>query len=290
MMARSPLPQTGGALIQLLVLPALAACGPAATPCPACDPAQVTVVHTREVKVVETVVVTVQVPVTEIVHVEIPVTVTPTPTPRHTPTPSLTPTITPTPTETPTPTPSRTPTVTPAPTETPNLALTATAQAMGVLAGTKTDGFYLVGVDIAPGKWESTGSGAGCYWARYGDQQQLLDNHFGLAGGTVNVRPTDYEIEFNGCGRWIWVENRAPVLDDDATAPKGDGFYTVGIEIAPGRWRSTGQQTNCYWSRLDGNQRILDNHFGLAGGTVLVRPTDYEVFFSDCGMWEYLGQ
>lgn len=36
-------------------------------------------------------------------------------------------------------------------------------------------------------------------------------------------------------------------------------------------------------------QNILDNHYGMAGGTVTIWASDYEVEFNDCGMWEYLG-
>jgi seryl-tRNA synthetase len=74
------------------------------------------------------------------------------------------------------------------------------------------------------------------------------------------------------------------------TESKGDGFYTVGDEIAAGRWRSTGTGDGCYWARYDSNQDILDNHFGNAGGSMTIRSSDYEVEFDDCGTWEYLGQ
>ena len=77
--------------------------------------------------------------------------------------------------------------------------------------------------------------------------------------------------------------------DELLTAPKGSGFYTVGDEIAPGKWRSTGTGGGCYWARLDENQNIRDNHFGNAGGVVTIRVSDYEVEFGDCGEWEYLG-
>ena len=236
----------------------------------------VTVVHTQIAEVPVTVEVT--------VVVDRPVTVTPTPTPKNTPTPSQTPTITPTPTETPTPT--NTPTATP----TPDLAKTATVEAFGVQAAPKRDGFHTVGVDIAPGKWHSTGTGSGCYWARLDANQDLLGNHFGSAGGTVTIRPTDYEVEFNDCGTWEYVEGADQILQDDAEEPKSDGFYTVGVEIAVGRWKSNGTGDGCYWARLDGNQNTLGNHFGNAGGTITVRATDYEIEFNDCGEWEYLGQ
>lgn len=151
------------------------------------------------------------------------------------------------------------------------------------------DGFHLVGSEIKPGKWHSTGTGTSCYWARYDSNQNILDNHFGLAGGTVNVRPTDYEVEFNRCGMWEYVELAAKVLLPNAAEPKGDGFYTVGVEIVSGRWRSTGTGTSCYWARLDSYQDILDNHFGQSGGTVTIRDTDYEAEFHGCGTWVFLG-
>lgn len=249
--------------------------------------AEVTVEVTREVvleeivEFVTEVVVTTEVEVTRLV--EVPVTVTYTSTPENSPTPSLTPTITPTPTETPTPTPSATPTAT------PDLGATATVEALGALASPKGNGFFTVGVKILPGKWRSTGLGSGCYWARYDANQNLLANHFGFAGGTVNIRSTDYEVEFDDCGTWEYVEGEVPVLAADATADKGDGFFTVGIEIAPGRWESTGSGDGCYWARLTAGQDLIDNHFGNAGGTITIRPSDYEVQFDDCGVWVFLG-
>lgn len=205
------------------------------------------------------------------------------PTPTHTPTPSSTPTITPTPSNTPTSTPSSTPTAT------PNLAQTATIQAYGYLAAPKTDGFFTVGSEILAGKWRSTGLYDGCYWARLDANQNIINNHFGMAGGTVNIRPTDYEVEFNDCGVWEYVEGEEKTLQDNASDLKTDGFYTVGIEIVPGQWESLGMGDGCYWARLDANQNILNNHFGRAGGSINIRSTDYEIHFEGCGVWQYIG-
>ncbi len=243
----------------------------------------VTVIVTAQVIVENTVEVTRELEVAVTRIIEIPVTVTPTFTPVNTPTPSNTPTVTSTPSNTPTPTPSNTPT------PTPNLALTATSQAYGVLVTPKGNGFYTVGTEILPGKWRSSGSGDGCYWVRLDVNQGILDNHFGTAGGTVNIRATDYEVEFNDCGTWTYVENEVKVLQENAAEPKGTGFYTVGVEIVPGRWQSTGTGDGCYWARLDGNQNLIDNHFGNAGGTMTIGQNDYEVEFNDCGTWEYQG-
>ena len=71
--------------------------------------------------------------------------------------------------------------------------------------------------------------------------------------------------------------------------PIGDGFYTVGVEISPGKWHSTGTGNSCYWKRLDSEQETIDYHYGLAGGTVNILETDYEVSFDGCGTWEYTG-
>lgn len=251
------------------------------------------------VEVTRVIEVTRQVEVTR--EVEVAVTVTSSPTPSNSPTPTATslPTNTPLPTRTPDPTntpapsstppPTSPPTQTPIPSPTPNLVQTATVQAYGVLGAPKGNGFYQVGVTILPGRWRSTGRSTSCYWARLDASQELLGNHFGDAGGTVNILPSDYEVEFSDCGTWEYVENETPLLAADAASPKGNGFYTVGLEIAPGRWRSTGSNDDCYWARLDGSQEIIDNHFGSAGETVTVAASDYEVQFSDCGQWEYVG-
>ena len=242
---------------------------------------------TREVEVIR------EVEVTRVVEMPVTVTALPTavnsPTPTNPPLPTNTPRPTNPPPPTNTPAPTNTPTLTPIPSLTPGLGQTATVQAYGALAAPKGNGFYQVGVTILPGKWRSNGSGNGCYWARLDAAQGLINNHFGFAGGTVHIAPTDYEVEFDDCGQWEYVENEPVVLRPDAASPKDSGFYTVGIEIVPGQWRSTGTGDGCYWARLNGEQDIIDNHFGNAGGTVTVSASDYEVQFDDCGIWEFFG-
>ena len=169
-------------------------------------------------------------------------------------------------------------------------AIAEDASALGASFTDKEDGFYLVGIDIAPGRWETTGKGSDCYWARLDISGNIIANNFGYAGGTVTIQDTDFQLEFDGCGTVVYVEDREKILFEDASAPKESGFYTVGIEIASGLWRSTGTGDGCYVARLDENQETIDNHFGSAGITVSVQPTDYEVEFNDCGTWEYLGK
>lgn len=189
----------------------------------------------------------------------------------------------------PTPVPSPTATSTPLPpTATPDISLTATVEALGLLAEPKSDGIYLAGIDIAYGKWHSTGTGTGCYWEIDDEYGEILANNYGEAGGTLTIIASAFQVELNDCGLWEYVENRPRKLSIDANEPKDSGFYTVGVEIAPGRWRSTGKSDGCYWERLDDTQDIIENHYGLSGGAVYISPDDYEVHFSDCGQWEYL--
>ena len=72
--------------------------------------------------------------------------------------------------------------------------------------------------------------------------------------------------------------------------PHGDGLFTVGVEIAAGKWRSDGTGDSCYWQiSPDGDpDRILSNHFGNAGGTVSL--ADGQEFESTrCGTWTKVG-
>lgn len=104
----------------------------------------------------------------------------------------------------PTPKPTRTksPTNTPRPTAT----ITNTPEpTQDLLFGLHSDGFYLVGVDIAPGVWRSTGTGDNCYWKVSTRNGGTVDNHFGLAGGTAYIPADAFQVEFNRCGAWEYL-------------------------------------------------------------------------------------
>lgn len=112
------------------------------------------------------------------------VTQTYTPTPLYTPTMTLTPTMT------------SSPTITSSPTKTPD-----------PLKMPKGNGFYLIGIDIAPGVWRSDGTGDGCYWSVTAMDGDIFDNHFGMAGGTAFISPNGFQVEFNDCGTWTFLRD-----------------------------------------------------------------------------------
>ncbi|HPH98135.1 MAG TPA: hypothetical protein PKW33_19775 [Anaerolineaceae bacterium] len=126
--------------------------------------------------------------------------------PTHTPYPTYTPGPTQTPhvvivTETATPTPLYTATITPTPTQTPLPSPT-----LDPLTEDKAPGVYLVNVDIAPGLWRNNGVTENCYWQRSSKTGGIIDNYFGLGGGTIFIAATDFQVELHvECGTWTYL-------------------------------------------------------------------------------------
>lgn len=123
-----------------------------------------------------------------------PVVVTATPIP-----PTATPLLTSTPTRPPTAT--TRPTVTPSPTYTPDATLEAIAEEILARRASRGDGFYLVGVDISPGTWRSESGYDQCYWERNNRQGDILGNHFGLSGGVMTIRGSDFQVHLHRYAR-----------------------------------------------------------------------------------------
>lgn len=69
----------------------------------------------------------------------------------------------------------------------------------------KSDGFYLIGIDISPGVWRSNGSGDRCYWEVTTKTGDVISNHFGLAGGTAYIPADGFQISFERCGTWTFL-------------------------------------------------------------------------------------
>ncbi|NMC55004.1 MAG: hypothetical protein GYA48_15360 [Chloroflexi bacterium] len=98
-----------------------------------------------------------------------------------------------------------TPTETPTPEYTPTITATATST-LNPLQTNKGPGFYLVGIDIAPGIWRSQGASDGCYWSINTKTGDIIKNHFGMAGGTMYINPSAFQVELNAdCGEWVYL-------------------------------------------------------------------------------------
>ncbi|MGY1669464.1 hypothetical protein [Geodermatophilus sp. SYSU D00710] len=71
------------------------------------------------------------------------------------------------------------------------------------------DGTFLVGSDIQPGTYRSTGGGSGCSWQRLsdltGDYDAVLAWEFSEGQAYAEIQPTDVAFSTDGCGTWSRV-------------------------------------------------------------------------------------
>jgi hypothetical protein len=69
-----------------------------------------------------------------------------------------------------------------------------------------------------------------------------------------------------------------------ATTITADGVYEVGVDIEPGKYKTSGG-SSCYWARLNANgSDIIDND--LPGGQAVVTVKAGELFKTQrCGTW-----
>ena len=100
-----------------------------------------------------------------------------------------------------------------------------------------TDGIYLVGIDIAPGRYRAVGLSESCRWYRRasfgGMHSDGYESPLGYGrASVVDIAATDAGFETSGCGTWTSV--LTPTVTPGQ--PFGDGTYLVGPEVAPGRY------------------------------------------------------
>jgi hypothetical protein len=67
-------------------------------------------------------------------------------------------------------------------------------------------GTFIIGTDVAPGTWQSNGTGTSCYWERLsgfdGTFSNIISNFFGSAPAVVTIASTDQGFHSSGCGVW----------------------------------------------------------------------------------------
>jgi hypothetical protein len=158
----------------LVIVLLMSACAPAQSPI--INITQIAVTQINQIAITQIA----QTAITQIVATQKPtqtpriITATPlpsTPTPQFSPTPTLSPTVT-----------------------------------LSPLFAIHSPGFYLIGIDIAPGIWRSTINGDECYWAVTTAKGDIINNHYGMAGGTIFISATGYQVELGPkCGDWIYL-------------------------------------------------------------------------------------
>lgn len=129
-------------------------------------------------------------------------TYTPFPTQTKLPTHTALPTLKPLSTYTPAPTFTLPPTFTP---RIETVLVTPTTDE-SILKADKTDGFYLIGPEIAPGVWRTGKDHSKCYWKISDIKGSIVSNYLGMGGGTIYVPEDAYQIEIQNCGNVTFVQ------------------------------------------------------------------------------------
>ncbi|SFC14413.1 hypothetical protein [Streptomyces aidingensis] len=148
-----------------------------------------------------------------------------------------------------------------------------------------------VGTDIPPGLYRSVDNDF-CYWERNNGGEDEFESI--IANGTVEgqayvqIAETDVYFDTEDCGDWTPVPEG--VTGEQATEiPGNGGTFMVGVDIAPGTYKSAGNTEECYWERLtdlSGSlDSIADNNF--ATGQAIVTIEDDDAFFTSnfCTDW-----
>jgi hypothetical protein len=156
-------------------------------------------------------------------------------------------------------------------------------------AATFGDGTHIVGTDIAAGTYRNSSSSGYCYWERLsgfgGSFDEIIANGLATYRQVVTIKETDAGFSSTDCG--TWSQDLSPITES-ATAPFGDGMYLVGVDIAPGTWRSEGS-SSCYWERLSGfggdPGEIIANGLSDDPQIVTIGASDAGFESTDCGMW-----
>ena len=87
-----------------------------------------------------------------------------------------------------------------------NIFITSTAEFMAQLESDKTDGFYLVGSEIAPGNWRSDKGYSDCYWEITDANSNIIQNFFGDSGGVMHIPSSAYQVQLKDCGTFTFLK------------------------------------------------------------------------------------
>lgn len=142
-----------------------------------------------------------------------------------------------------------------------------------------TAGTYMVSDDILPGRYRT--EGGVIYWERLkglsGELKDIIANGAMQAGSIiVDINPTDVAFKTDGPGYWVLIdEEYKPQMKTTFT----DGYYIVGVDIEPGRYKSVEGCT--YWARLKGFSGELGDI--IANGAMLEGTVYVEISASDIG-------
>jgi hypothetical protein len=96
------------------------------------------------------------------------------------------------------------------------------------------DGIYIVGTDIRPGTYRSTG-GQGCYYARLsgfgGVTDEVIANENTDSPAVVSISATDAGFKSAGCGIWTLISGAGPSPGSEVTSMPGQQAGIPGTGV-----------------------------------------------------------
>jgi len=154
-------------------------------------------------------------------------------------------------------------------------------------------GKKLVGSEVPPGTYRMRTAAPGCYWERLsglgGTFGEILANGNPSGPEIVTIAATDKAFNSTRCAPW---SADVSAITKSPTDPFGDGTWQVGVDIAPGTWRSAGG-TTCYWQRMSGfsgNAREIIANDNTGPSTIVeIGAGDKGFSSARCGMWTKVG-
>jgi len=162
-------------------------------------------------------------------------------------------------------------------------------------AAFRGDGDFEVGKDIKPGTYRTTGNTDDlCYWERAkdasGEVDSLLANDNVSGTSYVTVKATDKLFKSSGCKDWEAVGEKAKGSPTASRIKGSGGMYRVGVDIAPGTYKSTGNTDDlCYWERskdaLHSIESIRANSNVTGSAVVTVSASDVYFKTTGCQDW-----
>lgn len=171
--------------------------------------------------------------------------------------------------------------------------------AMFALTACFPDGLWNVGTgenQMPPGLYSAEG-GQDCIWVRYDGgitEADMVGLHLGTKRVIVEIDASDDYFYSESCGTWQALPT-TPFTAHPNAIVESDQDHRIGIDMAPGTWRSSGSGT-CKWTRLSdwkwnvpSYDNIIDSGETDDPATVVVDASDVGFESSGCGGWYKIG-
>lgn len=144
-------------------------------------------------------------------------------------------------------------------------------------------GTKIVGVDIQPGTYRTRVSDERCVWHRLsgfgGTFDELIQMDITEGFEVVTILSSDRGFDSGGCSTWTTDLSRVTA---SPTSPFSKGTFIVGVDVAPGLWRSEG---DCYWHRLSGFTGTFDELIAIDNSELVQISSTDRGFNSSCNQW-----